>query len=149
MKIYRKRYIPNEIIDISSDEVVFHDDEKLITRWNPIHTREDIGRGESCVFFKQGWKISKFYRKDGSFKFWYCDIISYEYDKTEDTYIINDLLLDVIIHMDGRVEVLDEDELEEALRDGIITDEIAIEAKQKLQSLLRVIEEGKFDELKF
>lgn len=149
MKIYRKRYIPNEIIDISNDEIIYYDDERLITRWKPIHSRDDIGSGESCVFFKQGWKISKFFRKDGTFKFWYCDIIAYEYDKNEDTYILKDLLLDVIIHDDGKFEVLDEDELESALSDGIITEEIAKEARKKLQNLLKIIEDGKIEEWKF
>lgn len=149
MKIFRKRYIPDEIIDISADEVIYHDEEKLITRWHPIRPRDNIGRGESCVYFQQGWKISKFFRKDGTFKFWYCDIIRYDYDEKEDAYVFTDLLLDVIVHTDGCVEVLDEDELADALEKGIITQEIACEAKQKLQKLLSIIDEGKFDELKF
>lgn len=149
MKIYRKRYIPDEIIDISADEVIYHDEEKLITRWNPIHPRDNIGRGESCVYFQHGWKISKFFRKDGTFKFWYCDIIRYDYDEKEDTYVFTDLLLDVIVHTDGRVEVLDEDELADALEKGIITKEIANEAREKLNNLLHVIQEGKFKELEF
>lgn len=149
MKIYRKRYIPNEIIDISSDEIVYRDDEKLITKWKPINKREDIGSGESCVYFAKGFKVSKFYRKDGSFKFWYCDIIDYEYDKEEDTYIIIDLLLDVIIHTDGRFEILDEDELESAFKNGIINENTVKDAKSKLNNLLDIIKNGKFCDLQF
>ena len=98
---------------------------------------------------KNGWKVSKFYNKDGSFKFWYCDIIDYEYDKNEDKYVIIDLLLDVIVHEDGRYEVLDEDELDEALKDGIVTQEIKDEATKKLNELLDIIKSGKFSELDF
>ena len=149
MKIYRKRFIPDEIIDISNDEVIYKDDEKLITKWKPINDRDDIGRGESCVYFSKGWKISKFYRKDGSFKFWYCDIIRYEYQEEEDTYVLIDLLLDVIVHQDGRYEVLDEDELEEALQKGIITKELADEAKEKLKNLLMLLNANRFLEILF
>lgn len=149
MKIFRKRFVPNEIIDISGDEVIYRDNEKLITKWLPIHPRDDIGRGESCVFLKQGWKISKFYRNDGAFKYWYCDIITYEYNEQEDTYILIDLLLDVIVHIDGTYEILDEEELQEALQNGIINQEMAEESKQKLKNLITIIQEGKFGELDF
>lgn len=149
MKIYRKRYVPDEIIDISGDEVVYRDENKLITKWQPIKPRDDIGSGTSCVYFNKGYKISKFFNKDGSFKFWYCDIITHEYYKDEDKYIIIDLLLDVIVYEDGHYEILDEEELEDALKEGIITEEIKIEAKQKLNSLLEIIKDGRFCELDF
>lgn len=149
MKIYRKRYVPNEIVDISGDEVVYRDSEKLITKWKPIKPREDFGSGESCVYFKHGWKVSKFFNTDGSLKYWYCDIINYEYYESEDKYIINDLLLDVIVYEDEHYEILDEQELEEALKDGIVTKEIAEEARMKLENLIRVIEANKFKEFKF
>ncbi len=53
MKIFRKRFVPFEIIDISGDEVLYRDDEKLITKWLPIHDRDDVGSGTSCVYFKK------------------------------------------------------------------------------------------------
>lgn len=149
MKIFRKRYVPNEIVDISGDEVVYRDDEKLITKWKPINPRDDIGSGMSCVLFKKGWKISKFYNKDGSFRFWYCDIIDYEYEEKEDKYTIIDLLLDVIVYEDGHYEILDEDEMEDAIKNNIITLEIKNEATEKLNNLIELIENGKFKELDF
>ena len=149
MKIYRKRYIPNEIVDISGDELIYRDEEKLITRWNPIKPKDKIAKGESCVYFSKGWKISKFYRKDGSFKYWYCDIISYEYNEKDDEYLIVDLLLDVIVHIDGSYEILDEDELQDAYEKKIISKEIYDDAKEKLAKLVEVIKAGRFDELKF
>ena len=149
MKIFRKRYIPNEIIDISGDEVVLRDEEKLITKWKPINPRDDIGSGTSCVLFNKGWKISKFYNKDGSFRFWYCDIIDYEYEKEQDKYTIIDLLLDVIVYEDGHYEILDQDELEQAFKENIITLDIKNDAIKKLNNLIEVIENGKFKELDF
>lgn len=149
MKIFRRRYVPDEIVDISEDEVIYKDEEKLITRWKPIKPREDFASGESCVYFKHGWKISKFFNTDGSLKYWYCDIINYEYYEEEDKYILNDLLLDVIVYRDGSYEVLDEEELEDALKEGIVTNELAEEAKNKLNELLKIIKNGKFKELEF
>lgn len=149
MKIYRKRYIPNEIVDISGDEVIYRDEEKLITSWTPIKPRGDIGKGMSCVYFNEGWKISKFYNLDGSFKFWYCDIIDYEYDAEKDIYIIIDLLVDVIVHENGAYEILDEEELDQALQEGLITEAIKEEAIFKLNKLLEKIKSQKFHELDF
>lgn len=149
MKIYRKRYIPNEIVDISGDEVLYRDEEKLVTSWKPIKPRNDIGFGKSCVYFKHGWKISKFYDINGNFKFWYCDIINYEYDAEKDIYIIIDLLVDVIVHENGTYEILDEEELDQVLQEGLITEAIKEEAICKLNGLLEKIKSQKFHELDF
>lgn len=149
MRIYRKRFIPNEVVDISDDEVIYHDQEKLITKWVPIRPREDFACGESCVYFDKGWKVSKFIKEDGSIKYWYCDIIRHEYKEEEDKYTLIDLLLDVIVFPNGEYKILDEDELTLALEKGLIDEKTAEEAREKLHQLIMVIEEGKFEELKF
>ena len=145
MKLFRRRFIPNEIIDISGDEVVFRDDKKLITRWLPIKPRPDIGSGMSCIYFDKGIKISKIFDKFGNFKHWYCDIIKHEYIKKEDKYIVTDLLVDVVVYPDGHYEVLDLEELDEALKENLISLEVKEEALDKLNSLLDVIKQGEFE----
>ena len=145
MKIFRRRFIPNEIIDISGDEVVFRDDKKLITRWLPIKPRPDIGSGMSCIYLDKGIKISKIFDKFGNFKHWYCDIIKHEYIKKEDKYIVTDLLVDVVVYPDGHYEVLDLEELDEALKENLISLEVKEEALDKLNSLLDVIKKGEFE----
>lgn len=149
MKIFRKRFIPNEIVDISGDEVIYRDDKKLITKWSPIKPRADIGSGTSCVYFDIGIKVSKFFDNEGNFKFWYCDIISYTFDKDEDKYIFTDLLLDVKVYVDGHFEVLDEDELEEALSDKLITLDEYSDAKNKKDYLINLIKNNEFKNLDF
>ena len=42
MKIYRKRYIPNEVVDISNDKVLFLTDEIMVTEWIQINPRSDM-----------------------------------------------------------------------------------------------------------
>ena len=90
MKIYRKRFIPDEIVDISSDEVIKRTEDLIVTKWLPIKPREDIGSGVSYTFFKDGYKISEIYNKNGDFIYWYCDIIDYTYEKEQDEYIFID-----------------------------------------------------------
>ena len=142
MKIYRKRYIPNEIVDISGDKVIFLDEELMITEWLPINPRNDIAYGKSYTFFKKGWKISKFYNDNKELLYWYCDIIE---SKTEnDEYLLIDLLVDIKIYEDGEYEVLDLDELDEAVNLGLIDENKKEEALKKLNELLELIKRGEF-----
>jgi uncharacterized protein len=143
-KIYRKRFIPNEIIDISEDELLFRDEELLITRWKTIRPREDIYGGVSYVFLKQGLKISKFFDAAGEFIYWYCDIIDIDYDAGSDTFVLIDLLLDLKLMPDGASMVLDTDELADALECGLVTGEQACRALRRLDSLLRMVYRGEF-----
>lgn len=142
MKIYRKRYIPNEIIDISGDKVEFVNEDLLITSWLPIHPRNDVAFGISYAYLKKGWKISKFYDKDKNFLYWYCDIIDAQIKAEE--YILVDLLVDIKVYPNGRYEILDEEELDEALNEGLITKEQKEEALNKLNALLEIIKKGEF-----
>lgn len=144
MKLYRKRYIPNEIVDISGDEILSIDTDLIITKWKPIHPRNDIGGGLSFTFLNDGIKVSKFFDKNGKFLYWYCDIIDYSFDKNTHEYIFVDLLVDVKIYEDGRYEVLDLDELVEAYKQNLITIETLTDALTKLNKLLLQIKVGEF-----
>ena len=95
--------------------------------------------------FDKGIKISKIFDKFGNFKHWYCDIIKHEYIKKEDKYIVTDLLVDVVVYPDGHYEVLDLEELDEALKENLISLEVKEEALDKLNSLLDVIKKGEFE----
>jgi len=136
MKILRRRYIPDEVVDISNDLIVFLDENLMVTKWEPIKKRDDIGRGVSFTFLKEGYKISKIFDKDDNFKFYYCDIINTEV--IEGGYQFNDLLVDLKIYPDDTIEVLDVEELDEALEQGLITQEIKNEALEKLEKLKEI-----------
>lgn len=142
MKIYRKRYIPSEIVDISSDEIVYQDKNMIVTKWIPIKPRTDISRGMSYTMLDKGWKISKFYDHDDKLLYWYCDIIEYTLENDELTLI--DLLADVIIHENGTYEVVDIEELDEALGQGLITEKQKEDALQKVSALTKIIESKQF-----
>ena len=76
----------------------------------------------------------------------YRDIIDTSYDAVSDTYIFTDLLADVIIENNGRVRVVDLDELGDALTENIISCELMSDALHKLNKLLTAIYNGTFNE---
>lgn len=144
MKLYRKRFIPEEVVDISKDQVVYEDDEVLVTKWLPIRERDDIGSGISYVMKKEGIRINKMFDGEGTFLYWYCDMIDYKYhENTEEHYLI-DLLADVVVYPNGKYEVLDLDELAEAYQKKLITAEMLCRSLQRVNHLLKKIKEGKF-----
>ena len=119
--LYRKRLIPEECILLKDDELLYRDEKKIITRWNTLRPKKDLHHGFSCYFLDKGIKVSKFYKADGSLICWYCDIVAHSYDKATDTYVFTDLLADVLVYPDGRVKVVDLDELSEANETGLLS----------------------------
>ncbi|MCX8131322.1 MAG: DUF402 domain-containing protein [Clostridia bacterium] len=142
--IFRRRYIPNETIDITGDELLYRDEEVLITKWKAIRPRPDISGGISYTFLKEGYKISRFYDNSGKFIYWYCDIIDVDYKSDSDTYTLIDLLLDVKLLKDGTLMVLDADELAEALEKAFVTKEQACRAMRIMNKILKMIYKKNF-----
>ena len=142
--LYRKRLIPDECILLKDDRVIVRDDEKIITGWHTIKPRKDLHHGYSCYYLKKGFKVSKFYRDDGSLLYWYCDIVSYDYEPDTDTYIVTDLLADVIVYPDDFVKVVDIDELVTALNEKLISEETLKVSLLNLNALLEIIYAGEF-----
>lgn len=144
VRLYRRRFIPDERILLKDDIIVSICEDRLVTRWDVLTKRHDFTHGSSCYFFKEGWKISRFMTEDDRLLYWYCDIIETEYDAKENAYTLNDLLIDVIVYPDGRVEVVDIDEAALALEKDIIPKELVIKALYRLNELLKVIYSGRF-----
>ena len=57
--------------------VLFADEHVMVTKWNTINPRKDIDHGYSLYLPDEGFKISKFLKKDGSLHKWYCDIVEF------------------------------------------------------------------------
>lgn len=147
LQIYRKRLIPAECILLKDDVIVDADDEVVITKWNTLNPKTTFDHGCSCYFLNEGIKVSKFYRADNTLLYWYCDIVDYEYRDTDNTLTVTDLLADVIIYPDGRVKVMDLDELAEALDRNLISGELLSACLRRLHNLLSLIDRDKFDRL--
>ena len=144
MKMYRKRFIPNEIVDISNDEVLERNSNIIVTRWKPIKPRKDIARGISYVFLRRGYKISKIFDNNGKFIYWYCDVLEYTYDKEKDEYVFIDLLADVKVYPDGKTEVMDFSELTEAFRNKVITGAQLLSAIKSINMLMEMVQNESF-----
>lgn len=143
MKLYRRRYLPKELLWLRDDEIILADDEKIVTAWTSLKPRPDFSHGRSCYFLHKNYKISKFYGHDGSLCYYYCDIIKAE--AVADGYIFHDLLVDVHVLTDGRTaQILDLDELAAAFEQGEITGADVICALNALHELLAAIYSGQF-----
>ena len=146
--LFRKRIIPEECIALKDDEILYIDDEIIVTKWNVLKPRPDFHHGYSCYFLKKNIKVSKFLKEDNSLHYWYCDIIEHEYDNENNSYTFIDLLADVIIYPDGKLKVVDLDEIAVAVEKKLISEKELILALRTLDSLLNMIYIGDFDYLK-
>ena len=145
IRLYRRRFIPDEIKPLSDDIVLHIDEDIIITSWNAFRPRSDFASGVSVYYRKEGFKISAHYGEDGTFTRWYCDIITET--QSEDGFIFSDLLIDVVIFPDGTVRVVDLDEAADALEQGLITAPMLTQALRSTDKLLSYIYHGSFSEL--
>ncbi len=144
--LYRKRLIPAECILLKDDTILEINDDYILTKWNTLKPKKDLHHGYSCCYLKNGIKVSKFYREDGSLIYWYCDIVSYEWNEDKTSLITTDLLIDILIYPDGRLKVLDLDELADAQDQSLISARLLKDSLRTADSLLRDIYAGKFYE---
>ena len=143
--LYRKRLIPKECILLKDDHLFYQDSDILMTSWTALKPKPALHHGISCYYLKEGFKISRFYNHQNEFMYWYCDIISHEYDKNTNSYIFTDLIADVIIYPDGQIQVIDLDELAFALENELLPQESICGALLKLDHLLRLTYQGNLD----
>ena len=136
--LYRKRFIPDECFELKDDIILERTDSMIVTKWSAIRAKEDFSSGYSCYYLDRGIKVSKFIKADGSLHYWYCDIVTYDYDEKTNILYTIDLLADVIIYPDGKVRVVDLDELSEAFEKGLIDNTLL---KKSLLSLNRLLTE--------
>ena len=147
LQIYRKRLIPAECILLKDDVIVEQNEDVIITKWNTLNPKTTFSHGCSCYFLHDGIKVSKFYRPDNSLLYWYCDVVSYDYNEAENSLIVTDLLADVIVHPDGTVQVVDLDEVAEAFEQGLLSQQQLCTCLRQLNQLLSYIYRDKFDRL--
>ena len=138
LQIYRKRLIPEECILLKDDIIVEQNEDYILTKWKTLNPKTTFSHGCSCYYLKEGFKISKFYRHDGSLLYWYCE---------DNSLIVTDLLADIILYPDGRMHVVDLDELAEALEKGLITQAQMSACLRQLNNLITIIYRDKFDRL--
>ncbi len=136
--LFRKRFIPDECVELKDDIILSQTPSMIVTKWNAIRERSDLSGGYSCYYLNRGYKISKFLKSDGSLLCWYCDIITFEKNEAENSLLVIDLLADVKISPNGEIRVVDLDELSEAFERRLIDETLL---KKSLLSLNRLLNE--------
>lgn len=144
LNLYRKRMIPEETVHLKDDIVLHQDASLIVTKWDSLKPRKDFSNGISAYFLDEGFKVSKIFDHHHKLVYWYCDIIEYDYQQENQTYIFTDLLADVIVYPDQTVRVLDLDEIGDALEDRLISKEKASKALRLCNRLLEQIYAGNF-----
>lgn len=144
LTLYRRRLIPDECILLKDDVILRQTDDIIVTKWKTLNPKTAFQYGASCYFLKEGIKVSKFYRGDGSLFCWYCDIVEYDYDAEGNSLTVTDLLADVIITPDGAVKVVDLDELAQAMDEGLLSAASLKKALVQLNTLLTRIYSNQF-----
>lgn len=144
-RLFRRRFIPDENIELKDDMILALEPNLIITSWNVLKPRRDISHGVSAYFIDKGIKVSKVFDNAGQMVYWYCDIIETHYDEKENTYTFNDLLIDVVVYPDGQVEVLDMDEFADAMEQGILSVGTIAHAMRATDDLLHTIYAGEFE----
>ncbi len=145
--LYRKRMIPKECVLLKDDIILEYSEDILVTKWQALHPKKDLHHGYSCYYLKEGYKISKFYTADNTLLYYYCDIISPEYDTTVNSLTVLDLLIDVVVYPDGFVKVVDLDEIVPALDEKALSDSLLKQALLSCNQLLQKIYAGEMEHL--
>jgi predicted RNA-binding protein associated with RNAse of E/G family len=102
---------------------------------------------EWFLFKGRPWDVGRVYRPDGTFTGFYADILEpvrWEGDDPTSLEPLVDLFLDLWVGADGRIAVLDEDELAEALTTGSLTRAQASDARSVLAELEADARAGRF-----
>jgi len=57
--LFRRRFIPDELISLKDDIILVMEPELIITKWITLHPRKDIARGISAFYLDKGYKACK------------------------------------------------------------------------------------------
>ncbi len=149
--IYKR--IPNRITE-RDDEIVADLGNIIVAKAkiegmkNPLYINgiKVIENGYTMLYFAfvgENWDILKIYSNEGKFKGLYIDILSYT-KRYSNTLEMLDLFLDIYISPDGKVSLLDEEEIKTALNSGIIDEKTFDFAYLTAREIIERIANGEF-----
>ena len=95
------------------------------------------------VFTDLWYDIGKIYNLDNEWTGYYCDIIM-PVTRSETKFEIVDLFLDLWVSPEGGYAIQDEDEFEEAVNNGFISDNVIDKARSTLDFLIDEVSENRF-----
>lgn len=147
VRLYRRRYVPDEMVELKNDKILFMDEDIIVTSWNVLKPRTDIDHGISVYYLKEGFKISKIFNAANQLVYWYCDIIETTYDQETRAYTFHDLLIDVLVYPDNHVEVVDLDEFADFTEHQSLPAHLLAKALRRTNTLLNYIYHGELERL--
>ncbi len=105
-----------------------------------IRGRVALEKGADAVWFTfpgRWHDIGRFHRADGTFTGIYANILTPPVIRGDGRWDTDDLFLDLWLDPGGTLSVLDEEELEEALRRGWIDEELGRRAREEADRIVR------------
>ena len=142
--LYRKRFIPNETILLKDDKILEITEDFVMTKWNCLNPRLDISYGYSAYFLKEGFTLSKVFDHEDNLVYWYCDIITSEYDASANALIVTDLLIDILVYANDSLRILDLNELADCLEQHSIDIRLACLSLRQATHLLSLLDQKTF-----
>lgn len=148
---------PPDRVHHSQQQLLYVDENVIVTFQrikpsSPIVQKGEIVLGNNFtviwfVFTDLWYGVAKVYNLNNQWTGYYCDImkpVKRDVDVTGklNCFEITDLFLDLWINPDGTYEIQDEDELEDAVQEGIINTELETETRSVLKSLIAEVESG-------
>lgn len=100
-------------------------------------------KGILFEFVDEWYEIIKIWDHDGDLVGYYCNINAPPV-MFDGGYEITDLFLDLWVYPDLKYHILDEDELLEAVKTGLISNELSEKANDVLARLLKMVSDGRF-----
>jgi predicted RNA-binding protein associated with RNAse of E/G family len=144
---------PPDRRDLYTQKLVHRGDDVVVTLLERTPLERPLRVGDAVVLedgapvvwftFPGAWHdIGRFHRADGTFTGIYANILEPVHFRGPLEWDATDLFLDVWVGADGRVALLDEDELEEALAAGWIDAATGRRAREEAQGLLDAAARG-------
>jgi predicted RNA-binding protein associated with RNAse of E/G family len=149
------RYIrlPSQVLELYDDLV--YRSERVIVGKSQITSAHSVmfdgelvlASGFEIVYFDfvgKWFSVGKIRNVQGKHTGYYCDIVTPPKISEDGGVELTDLFLDLWVSPDLRYELLDEEELENALHEGWITKHLYEKAWEELEQLLEIVKQGEF-----
>jgi predicted RNA-binding protein associated with RNAse of E/G family len=151
---------PPDRVNYFQQQLLYVDDEVIVTSQRVRPSSPIVQNGTTVladnfaavwfVFTGLWYDVGKVYNLHNEWTGYYCDVMkpvkrSINVEGKPDCFEITDLFLDLWINPDGTYEIQDEDEFEDAVRDGAIDAELEKKAWNVLNALIADVEAGHFE----
>jgi uncharacterized protein len=142
-QVRKTKLHPQREVDLTGDTLLYQDQELQVTAWiAPEHHPNQVKYALTFTLFNQAIQIHSKHDAQGQRLYWYCDLL--EVSQVAETWLLTDLILDVVVYPDYSTRVLDLAEMGEALEENGITPLQAAQALKLAEKVLLWAENKSF-----